>query len=168
MKKFISNYVKDVRNEKNRNNWWNWCWKKLCFQYLTKDELFLKDNNFYKNYLSTEPYEFNENIDLEGISVRVLFGTWCHDSQREIPKLLRMLEDINLKPEKISLIGLDYDKNEPLNRGEMLGVKRTPTIIFYKDEIEIGRIEETPKIMLEGIGLVSVSLKKNLLFILNK
>jgi thiol-disulfide isomerase/thioredoxin len=100
--------------------------------------------------------------------VRVLFGTWCHDSQREIPKLLRMLEDINLKPEKISLIGLDYDKNEPLNRGEMLGVKRTPTIIFYKDEIEIGRIEETPKIMLEGIGLVSVSLKKNLLFILNK
>ena len=89
--------------------------------------------------------------------MRVLFGTWCHDSQREIPKLLRMLEDINLKPEKISLIGLDYDKNEPLNRGEMLGVKRTPTIIFYKDEIEIGRIEETPKIMLEGIGLVSVS-----------
>jgi hypothetical protein len=79
-----------------------------------------------------------------------------------------MLEDINLKPEKISLIGLDYDKKEPLNRGEMLGVKRTPTIIFYKDEIEIGRIEETPKIMLEGIGLVSVSLKKNLLFILNK
>ena len=135
---------------------------------LTKDELFLKDNNFYKNYLSTEPYEFNETIDLEGISVRVLFGTWCHDSQREIPKLLRMLKDINLKPEKISLIGLDYDKNEPLNRGEMLGVKRTPTIIFYKDEIEIGRIEETPKIMLEGIGFVSVSLKKNLLFILNK
>ena len=135
---------------------------------LTKDELFLKDNNFYKNYLSTEPYEFNETIDLEGISVRVLFGTWCHDSQREIPKLLRMLKDINLKPEKISLIGLDYDKNEPLNRGEMLGVKRTPTIIFYKDEIEIGRIEETPKIMLEGIGFVPVSLKKNLLFILNK
>ena len=100
--------------------------------------------------------------------MRVLFGTWCHDSQREIPKLLRILEDINLKPEKISLIGLDYDKNEPLNRGEMLGVKRTPTIIFYKDEIEIGRIEETPKIMLEGIGFVSVSLKKNLLFILNK
>ena len=135
---------------------------------LTKDELFLKDNNFYKNYLSTEPYEFNEIIDLEGISVRVLFGTWCHDSQREIPKLLRILEDINLKPEKISLIGLDYDKKEPLNRGEMLGVKRTPTIIFYKDEIEIGRIEETPKIMLEGIGFVSVSLKKNFLFILNK
>jgi thiol-disulfide isomerase/thioredoxin len=135
---------------------------------LTKDELFLKDNNFYKNYLSTEPYEFNEIIDLDGISVKVLFGTWCHDSQREIPKLLRMLEDINLKPEKISLIGLDYDKKEPLNRGEMLGVKRTPTIIFYKDEIEIGRIEETPKIMFEGIGLVSVSLKKNLLFILNK
>jgi len=135
---------------------------------LTKDELFLKDDIFYKNYLSAEYYQFNKIIDLDGISVKILFGTWCHDSQREIPKLLKMLDDINLKPEMISLIGLDYDKNEPLNRGKILGIKRTPTIIFYKDEIEIGRIEETPKIMLEGVGLVSVSLKKNLLFILNK
>jgi hypothetical protein len=79
-----------------------------------------------------------------------------------------MLEDINLKSEMISLIGLDYNKNEPLNRGKILNVKKTPTIIFYKDKIEIGRIEETPKIMLEGVGLVSASLKENLLFILNK
>ena len=135
---------------------------------LTKEDLFSKDHKFYENYLSSEPYQFKKNIDLNGISVKILFGTWCHDSQREIPKLLRMLEDINLKSEMISLIGLDYNKNEPLNRGKILDIKRTPTIIFYKDEIEIGRIEETPKIMLEGVGLVSVSLKKNVLFILNK
>ena len=135
---------------------------------LTKDELFLKDQKFYKNYLSAEPYQLNEALDIDGISVKILFATWCHDSQREIPKLLKMLDDINLKPEMISLIGLDYDKKEPLNRGKILDIKRTPTIIFYKDEIEIGRIEETPKIMLEGVGLVSVSLKKNVLFILNK
>ena len=127
---------------------------------LTKDELFLKDNIFYKNYLSAQHHKFNQNINLDGISVKILFGTWCHDSQREIPKLLRMLEDINFKPEMISLIGLDYNKKEPLNRGVIFGVKKTPTIIFYKDEVEIGRIEETPKIMLEGVGLVSVSLKK--------
>ena len=135
---------------------------------LTKDELFSKENKFYKNYLSTESYQFDDSIDLDGISVEMLFGTWCHDSQREIPKLLRMLEDINLKPEMISLIGLDYNKNEPLNRGKILNVKRTPTIIFYRDKTEIGRIEESPKIQLEGVGIVSVSLKKNLLFILNK
>ena len=135
---------------------------------LTKDELFSKENKFYKNYLSTESYQFDDSIDLDGISVEMLFGTWCHDSQREIPKLLRMLEDINLKPEMISLIGLDYNKNEPLNSGKILNVKRTPTIIFYRDKTEIGRIEESPKIQLEGVGIVSVSLKKNLLFILNK
>ena len=135
---------------------------------LTKDELFSKENKFYKNYLSTESYQFDDSIDLDGISVEMLFGTWCHDSQREIPKLLRMLEDINLKPEMISLIGLDYNKNEPLNRGKILNVKRTPTIIFYRDKTEIGRIEESPKIQLEGVGIVSVSLKKNLLFILYK
>ena len=134
---------------------------------LTKEELFSKDHKFYENYLSSESYQFKKNIDLNGISVKILFGTWCHDSQREIPKLLRMLEDINLKPEMISLIGLDHQKNEPLNRGKILGVKRTPTIIFYKDETEIGRIEETPKMMLEGVGFVPISLKKNLLLILN-
>jgi hypothetical protein len=47
-------------------------------------------------------------------------------------------------------------------------VRRTPTIIFYKNDIEIGRIEEAPKLALEGVGFVSVSLKENLLFILNK
>jgi hypothetical protein len=56
---------------------------------LTKDELFLKDNIFYKNYLSAQHHQFNQNINLDGISVKILFGTWCHDSQREIPKLLR-------------------------------------------------------------------------------
>jgi len=135
---------------------------------LTKDDLFLKDNKFYKNYLSAEAYQFKKIIDLDGISVKILFGTWCHDSQREIPKFLRLLEDINMKPEMVSLIGLDYNKNEPLNRGEMLEVKRTPTIIFYKNGIEIGRIEETPKLALEGVGFISVSLKENVLFILNK
>ena len=135
---------------------------------LTKEDLFSKDHKFYENYLSFEPYQFKKNIDLNGISVKILFGTWCHDSQREIPRFLRLLEDINMKPEMISLIGLDYNKNEPLNRGEILEVRRTPTIIFYKNDIEIGRIEEAPKLALEGVGFVSVSLKENLLFILNK
>ena len=135
---------------------------------LTKDDLFLKDQKFYENYLSSETYQFKKNIDLSGISVKILFGTWCHDSQREIPKFLRLLEDINMKPEMISLIGLDYNKNEPLNRGAILEVRRTPTFIIYKNGIEIGRIEETPKLALEGVGFVSVSLKENLLFILNK
>ena len=57
---------------------------------IEKDELFLKDDIFYKNYLSAEYYQFNKIMDLDGISVKILFGTWCHDSQREIPKLLKM------------------------------------------------------------------------------
>ena len=135
---------------------------------ISKDELFSTHREFYQNYLDAEPLSSDEKLDLDGISLKVLFGTWCHDSQREIPRFLRLLEDINMKPEMISLIGLDYNKNEPLNRGEILEVRRTPTIIFYKNDIEIGRIEEAPKLALEGVGFVSVSLKENLLFILNK
>ena len=69
---------------------------------LTKEELFSKDHKFYENYLSSEPYQFKKNIDLNGISVKILFGTWCHDSQREIPRFLRLLEDIK----KVALMAL--------------------------------------------------------------
>jgi hypothetical protein len=72
-----------------------------------------------------------------------------------------------MQSEMISLIGLNYNKNEPLNRGEIFEIRRTPTIIFYKNAIEVGRIEETPKLMIEGVGFVPVSLEENLLFILN-
>lgn len=105
---------------------------------LTKDELFIKDKTFYKNYLSAEPYQLNEAPDIDGISVKILFGTWCHDSQREIPKLLKLLEDIGMQSEMISLIGLNYNKNEPLNRGEILKLEELPQLFFIKMLLRLG------------------------------
>ena len=133
---------------------------------ISKDELFSTHREFYQNYLDAEPLSSDEKLDLDGISLKVLFGTWCHDSQREIPKLLRLLEDINIKPELISLIGLNYQKNEPQNRGVILKIKKTPTIIFYRYKDEIGRIEESPKLNFEQTGMSPVTLEENILFIL--
>jgi hypothetical protein len=90
----------------------------------------------------------------------------CHDSAREIPKLLRILEEIDMKSEMISLIGLNYQKNEPLNRGTILEIKKTPTIIFYRYGEEIGRIEESPKSRIEGGIIIPITLEENISFIL--
>jgi thiol-disulfide isomerase/thioredoxin len=134
---------------------------------ISKDELFATHREFYQNYLDAEPLSSDEKLDLDGISLKVLFGTWCHDSQREIPKLLRLLEDINIKPELISLIGLNYQKNEPQNRGVILKIKKTPTIIIYRYKEEIGRIEESPKLNFEQAGISPVTLEENIFFILS-
>ena len=133
---------------------------------VTKEELFLTNPNFYESYLASRSIDLEEKINLNGLSIKILFGTWCHDSQREIPKFLRFLENINMNSEMISLIGLNYQKNEPLNRGKIFNIKNTPTIIFFRNEEEIGRIEETPKLFIPGVGQIAVTLEENILFIL--
>jgi len=133
---------------------------------VTKEELFLTNPNFYESYLASRSIDLEEKINLNGLSIKILFGTWCHDSQREIPKFLRFLENINMNSEMISLIGLNYQKNEPLNRGNIFNIKNTPTIIFFRNEEEIGRIEETPKLIIPGVGQIAVTLEENILFIL--
>ena len=133
---------------------------------VTKEELFLTNPNFYESYLASRSIDLEEKINLNGLSIKILFGTWCHDSQREIPKFLRFLENINMNSEMISLIGLNYQKNEPLNRGNIFNIKNTPTIIFFRNEEEIGRIEETPKLFIPGVGYIAVTLEENILFII--
>jgi thiol-disulfide isomerase/thioredoxin len=76
------------------------------------------------------------------IHVEIFFGTWCHDSQREVPRLLKLLSH-NLTITN-SLIALDYQKSEPEGLAEQKMIKYTPTFILYKNNKEIGRIIERP------------------------
>jgi len=116
---------------------------------ISKEELLVSNSKFHKNYLSFQVNELEIQADLEGLSIKILFGTWCHDSQREVPKILKLLDEINFQSSMISLIGLNYQKNEPLNRGRIFNVKKTPTIIFFRHEKEIARIIETPDLTME-------------------
>lgn len=80
------------------------------------------------------------------LKVDVYFGTWCHDSEREVPKLLKLL-NAN-KYITATLIALDYKKQDPQQLARLNRVKYTPTIIIYSDEskkVELGRIIERPK-----------------------
>lgn len=78
------------------------------------------------------------------VRVDAYFGTWCHDSIREVPRLLKGL---NTKVE-INLIGLDYAKSEPLGREIKANIKFTPTFIVYLNNTVIGQIVERPKVSL--------------------
>ena len=112
--------------------------------------LFKSHEGFQDNYKEYQPGNLLDPVLFRDIEIYILFGTWCHDSQREVPRLLRLLNTLNIKENYIHLIGLNYLKNEPRDRGKHFQIKKTPTFVFLRNQKEIGRIVEMPEISLEA------------------
>lgn len=107
---------------------------------------------FKKNYSSYSPDKSSLEAlakTLNGIQVKVFMGTWCHDSQREVPRLYKILEGSNFDLSNLNLVSLSPDKETPNGLEKGLNIQRTPTFIFLKDGVEIGRIVEKPRESLE-------------------
>lgn len=89
----------------------------------------------------------------KGVSVQLFMATWCRDSQREVPKFIKVMEELKMSENQINITNLYLDapnyKQSPDRTEEGLNVHRVPTYIFYKDGEEIGRIVETPVNSLE-------------------
>ena len=84
----------------------------------------------------------------EALEVRVLFGTWCHDSEREVPRLLKLLNLAGIRDESVELYALNLKKKDPEGMADTMGIKYTPTFIFYVGNRELGRIVERPEVSL--------------------
>jgi thiol-disulfide isomerase/thioredoxin len=84
------------------------------------------------------------------LSVLMFFGTWCHDSQREVPRMLKILEAVGFPQADIKMVTLDFSKNDPLGLAAENEVKFTPTFIFFREQNEVGRIIEKPATTLEA------------------
>ena len=100
----------------------------------------------YENYAPE-----SANLDhgaLAGFDIKVVLGTWCHDSQVQVPRFLKILDKTGYNKE-MSFIAVDTDKNAPGDLIENLDIIRVPTFIFYKGGIEAGRIIESPEETLE-------------------
>ncbi len=79
----------------------------------------------------------------------VFLGTWCPDTQRELPRFLKILDT-----EKLPLRVLEYhavDRNK--KSGEMLptafAIRFVPTFVFMRNGREVGRIVEAPNTTFE-------------------
>ena len=107
---------------------------------------------YEKNYTSYSPDQ--NSIDeltktLGKHQIKAFMGTWCHDSQRETPRLFKILEKTNYDLNNLNLIALDQLKKTPEQHEKGMDIQRTPTFIIFKNDIEIGRIVETPRESLE-------------------
>ena len=97
-----------------------------------------------------ENYEFQTKVirklerHKDQIHIKVFMSVWCHDSHREIPRLYKILEAINFDGAKLEVIALNRAKKAPGNPQENYDIQRTPTLIFFKNDQEIGRFVEKP------------------------
>lgn len=81
---------------------------------------------------------------LMNVSIKIILGTWCSDSRSEVPRFFKILDTVNYPSDKVEIICVDEDKRTTDNELNGLNIELVPTIIFYKDGTEKGRIVEAP------------------------
>jgi thioredoxin 1 len=96
----------------------------------------------------------DEFVDLirqldSGVEFTVVFGTWCKDSQRELPRFLKVTDMAGIPDDRVRLYGVDRSKESPDGLTEKFDIKYVPTIILLKNGLEIGRIIEKPHATIE-------------------
>ena len=113
------------------------------------DYLFNSPNTswFQKNYESYIVDEVIQNEDfskLDEYNIEIFMNTKCHDSEREVPRLLKILNTLNFSNENLRIVLLNSEKKtiDGLEIGK--DITNTPTIIFLKNSNEENRIVEFP------------------------
>lgn len=89
----------------------------------------------------------NEYID--GCTIKIVMGTWCSDSRREVPRFYKILDKMGYPDAGVILINVNRMKKGLFDEADNLEIEFVPTIIIYKDSHEIGRIIEAPNTSLE-------------------
>ena len=123
---------------------------KMLLGHQLKDQ-FLKEP--YSNWFVKErdEYALDQNAikdlrkaKLSSYSLIVFMGTWCEDSHREVPRLMKILESMNFPEQKLKIIAVNRKKEAPNGEEGVYNIQRVPTIIVQKYGKEIGRIIEYP------------------------
>jgi tetratricopeptide (TPR) repeat protein len=107
---------------------------------------------FVKNYDDYKPNQdiINQlkNYPLSIYTVKIFFGTWCGDTKREMPRMIKVLDQICFPKSNITFIALDNDDNiykqSPNHEEKGMSIYRVATFVFYEKGKEIARINELP------------------------
>lgn len=90
---------------------------------------------------------------LQNKSIEVFLGSWCGDSKREVPRMIRILQQAGMDTARLSLVFVDNStasyKQSPQHEERGKNIHHVPTFIIYDDKKEIGRIVESPVSSLE-------------------
>ncbi len=91
--------------------------------------------------------------ELSVTKIQIFLGTWCGDSKREVPRMIKVLHKVGVPDTNIEFICLSSAdslyKQSPAHEERGREIYRVPTMIFTQTGKEIGRIVEFPAESLE-------------------
>ncbi|NVK88168.1 MAG: thioredoxin family protein [Gammaproteobacteria bacterium] len=64
------------------------------------------------------------------ITLWIVFGTWCHDSEREVPIVLKLLSAAANPNITVHLVSVEQDKQIPPALGVPFTIEYTPTLVL--------------------------------------
>lgn len=117
---------------------------------LEDDDLF---GSFFKDgYSSYKPQK--ETIKklkakIKGFKLIIVMGSWCHDSQVQVPRFYKVLDQAKFRAKNIKVVAVDRNKRTIGYDISKLSISYVPTMILFKDGKEVGRIVESPETSLE-------------------
>lgn len=121
-------------------------------------------NEWYSQEYSD--YEYDPQVikelkknSLNSHEIIVFFGSWCGDTHRELPRLIKILDAVKHPEQKLKLIAVNRKRETPDGEDVPYNIKRVPTIIVKRFGKELGRIIEIPQ---------SGSIEQDLLDIIKK
>lgn len=86
---------------------------------------------------------------INDVNITVFMGTWCEDSQREVPGFFKILDEINYESDLVKIITISEDKEQPEALLKDQNIMNVPTFVFSKNGTELGRLVEYPLESLE-------------------
>lgn len=131
--------------------------KRTDLQQIPFNEWFIES---YNDYTLTEKMEGAIEEKLKDYTITIFMGTWCEDSQNQVPKFYKILEEVDFPLRKVTLITMDREKTTPEQFEKGLNITNVPTFIFYKNGKEANRIVESPKESLEQ-DMLNIITKNN-------
>ncbi|HSP11317.1 MAG TPA: thioredoxin family protein [Salegentibacter sp.] len=99
-------------------------------------------NSGYKHFKPLEEPMKRIDENISDYEIVLFMGTWCADSQLEVPKLYKILDQAGYDSSKLTSFALNLDKETPNQIEKEYNVNLVPTIIFYKDGVEVNRFVE--------------------------
>jgi thiol-disulfide isomerase/thioredoxin len=107
----------------------------------------------YANYIVDAKTADELKPFLHDKTVMVFMGTWCGDSRREVPALIKILDYCGLTENQLELVMVDHRdgayKQSPQHQEKGKQIFRVPSILVFDGNKEINRIVESPK---ESLG----------------
>lgn len=89
--------------------------------------------------------------------ITIFMGTWCEDSQHQVPGFYKILGEAGFSEKNITLIAMDRNKKTPEKFEDGKNITNVPTFIISRNGKEIHRIVESPVETLEKDALKILS-----------